>query len=342
MEVKFYRNPGFYYDLYNMLIMKLNSQTKWRDRVVNDGYEKEDMIYIESMMKRFPMPAEKLMVFFNIRGRRTKNYFLSVYMDVLGKYQENMKLSNFLDYFDDENKIRQEICDYYFDEKVDGNDLMAVSKLIYSNTWMKEDLKFHLLHFFMDVPGFLVELKKQLKDYEKILKFFYDDNEQKLLEEQKLFDFEEFAEGIKSILGNEITPKTEEKVSYTIIIKNVIFNDDTKGWSIVGYDYKKMLSNERNLQVDLEKFGYALGDPHRRRIMQYILENGEQTGGDIARQLGMALNTVNYHLEIMQKAHVLCCRLQGKTSFYWLNVRTCERIIEVFNSWIKQLGGEIR
>lgn len=341
MEVKFYRNPGFFYDLYNILVMKLNHRAKWLDRVANDGHEKQDVEYIDACLEQFEDPNPELSIFFWIKTRKTKNYFLDIYIDILSKKQENMDLSDFFAYLDDTEKVKEEICAFYLGDKVDPKSLREVSDTLYQKKDIREEMRFNLLHFFADPTYFTEMLKVYFTSCVERLEELYAEAENKLEQCQKSFQYSELKKGLESIIGKTLNDQFDLiKTSNTVVSKNIVLNNDE--WYILGYDYSSTLNKEFDVQVDIEKFGNAMGDQNRIQMIECILREGELSSGDLAKRLGIALNTATYHLDIMENAHLLCCRTHGKSTYYWLNIRACEKAIAALNVWMRKGGGKRR
>jgi DNA-binding transcriptional ArsR family regulator len=339
VEVKFYRNPGLFYDLYHILMMKLNRRAKWLERVANAGYEQKDTEYIDACLKEFAEPNPELAIFFFIKNRRTDCYFLDIYREVLAEQQEDMKLADFTSYLDDTERIRREVCAFYLGKTVDYQNILEVSQTIYQSETIKEAMKFQLLHFFADPTFFTEMLKECLSAYIEKLEAIYSKKEDDLKKSEQAFQMTTLMEGFKSMTGRSAVKEDGEalKISILAVSKNIVFKAAETNWFILGYDHQITLRNELDTKIDIEKFGNAMGDQNRIRIIEYLLKEGELSGGDLAKRLGIALNTASYHLDIMQDAHMLCSRNLGKATYYWLNIRTCEKAILFLNEWIRRV-----
>lgn len=338
MEVKFYRNPGLFYDLYHILLMKLNTRAKWLERVANAGHEQKDAEYIDACLKEFEDPNPELAIFFFIKNRRTECYFLNIFTDILAKQQEEMQLADFIAYLDDTDRIRKEICAFYLGKNVDYQNILEVSQTIYHSETLKETMKFQLLHFFADPRFFIEMLQECLRIYMEKLETIYAEREAELKRSEQEFRLSALIKGYESMIGRSAVREDCEmlKISMVAVSKNIVFKDLELDWFILGYDHAITLKNELNTKIDIEKFGNAMGDQNRIRIIEYLLKEGELSGGDLAKRLGIALNTASYHLDIMQDAYMLCSRNLGKATYYWLNIRTCEKAILYLNEWIRK------
>ena len=74
MEVKYVRNPGFYYDLYRTMIMKMNHRAKWLDKIVNTGQESEDIQYVDTVYRFNNTPYE----FPKIQNAKNEHWFKQI------------------------------------------------------------------------------------------------------------------------------------------------------------------------------------------------------------------------------------------------------------------------
>lgn len=339
MEITFHRNPGLYYDLYNLLIMKLNIKAKWVRHVANAGHETKDIQYIESYMKQFPDPEPELAVFFYLKSRKASSYFLEVYKEELQKNPETICLGHFLQHFSDIEKVKQEICSFYFGNQVNAQNISEMSRVIEADTSIcNEKIKFYLLSFFARPQHFVDSLKSIFQEYDIRLQSLYDEHQKVIDNLKREIDVKQIKQGTESKTGKALAEHDILNVSFVVINKNVVYIQ--KNNYIVGIDSSISIQNELNLQVNPASFGNAFGDATRVRIIQHLLREGELSSGEMAKRLGVALNTVTYHLELMTRAHLLCSRMQGKTTYYWLDIRACEKAADMLDKWIETGGNQ--
>lgn len=340
MEVKYARNPGFYYDLYRTMIMKINTKAKWLDQTVNTGQESEDIQYIEKQLKVFPELPIELSVFFYLRGRMDNSFFSVLYMKLLRKKKEYLDLEAIFLYLDDTEQVKNDISRFYFGDKIDSEDLTQITGCLEQDDQINnQKVKLQILNFFIRPMYYISILREHLKIYVEILESMYLEKEEEFTQESTLVDFQKVNQFLEKLIGGDISVKDATNVSFTILNKNLIFKPLNMDIYILGWDYRESLSSELDIPVDITKFGDAIGDDNRMRIMRHILENGEDTAINIGKQLGMSLSTIIYHVDRMEDAHLLSNYKKGRTTYYWLNVQHCVKIIDHIKSWI-EMGGD--
>ena len=340
MEVKYARNPGFYYDLYKACIMKINNRAKWLDKIVNTGQESEDIQYVESQLKLFPDLPIELTVFFYLRGRLDNSFFSVLYMRLLEQKQDRLDLETIFSYLDDTEQVKSDISRFYFGDKIDAENLAQITNCLEKEERINNPkVKLQILSFFIRPMYYISILREHLKIYVEILETMYLEKEEEFTQESTLVDFPKVNQFLEKLIGRDISVKDATNVSFTILNKNLIFKPLNMDIYILGWDYRESLSSEFDIPVDITKFGDAIGDDNRMRIMRHILENGEDTAINIGKQLGMSLSTIIYHVDRMEDAHLLSNYKKGRTTYYWLNVQHCVKIIDHIKSWI-EMGGD--
>lgn len=68
----------------------------------------------------------------------------------------------------------------------------------------------------------------------------------------------------------------------------------------------------------------ALADPSRRRIIELLREAGELRVTEIADAFSMSLNGVSKHLKVLERAHVVSRRVDGREHWFEVNWRELE------------------
>lgn len=340
MEVKYVRNPGFYYDLYRTMIMKMNHRAKWLDKIVNTGQESEDIQYVETQLKQFPELPIELSVFFCLRGRLDNSFFSVLYMRLLDQKQERLDLETFFSYLDDTEQVKSDVCRFYFGDKIDAENLAQITSCLDEDDRINNPkVKVQILSFFIRPMYYIGILREHLKIYISILDELYVKNEKMIIEKAENVNLALVNQTIEKIEGAPPIVYEDSYISFCVVNKNVVFKHDKLNWYILGWDYITTVTSEFDIPVDITKFGDAIGDDNRMRIMRHILENGEDTAINIGKQLGMSLSTIIYHVDRMEDAHLLSNYKKGRTTYYWLNVQHCAKIIDHIKSWI-EMGGD--
>lgn len=350
MDINFKKTPGLLYDAIVMMILKLNPKEKWRGTVVNLSHENRDLTHYSYWMNQFEDPDQRLLLFVQRPDMRTLTFLSMFFKDLLEKYNFQVDLDVFLHELEDVDTIFEKIFFFYLREKVPASIRPAeIAEKIYYRNDLSDDIKFLLLNFSLNKKPYMSCLKDCLINYHNEFCKNYSLRANDLLLLHENFSMPNFQKMLSLYMNpetldvNKIFDSLETvQLSFCLFLKNTIWvsiSDDTHGWCILGQNYLETLLIDSQFKISPESIGNAIGDKHRERIVGIILEHGEQSSGEIAKKLGLALNTVTYHLDIMKKANLLCSRNQGKSTFYWINSKTCEEASRMFKIWSR--GGII-
>ncbi len=75
----------------------------------------------------------------------------------------------------------------------------------------------------------------------------------------------------------------------------------------------------------------ALGHPERLRIIEY-LQTGEQTVGNIQREIGLSQPITSQHLRYMQRRNILTYRREGTKYYYFLASDFIRKLLDCMRS----------
>lgn len=341
MEIVFRRTPGLIYDVYQALTMKLNDRNNWIRRL-GDGENKEKIIIdMDYCLNQLQDPNPELAVFFKQKDEKSTNFFYEIFLTIMQESDETVTQDSFTEYLKQEDRIKNELCQYYLGCEVDYTDMHCLTQAIINTPEMDEQSKFLLLSFFINDGRYLEELREIFATYCEAMEHFYEARANALLIKQEHFCAEEACAGLKQELP--IRKRGRKKEIQKCVVSFVLFNENAywslskneeEVWFIIGDQYVEPVERATIQKVDMEKFGNALGDKNRIKIINIILTEGEKSSAEIAARLNIALNTVGYHLEIMKKANLLCSRNQGKTAYYWLNIPVCHMAAWELHQWV--------
>lgn len=71
----------------------------------------------------------------------------------------------------------------------------------------------------------------------------------------------------------------------------------------------------------------ALSDNTRRKILQYLLEEGEKSAGDIVAKFNVSGATISHHLSTLKEADLVTTQRHGKSILYSANATIIEEMI---------------
>jgi DNA-binding transcriptional ArsR family regulator len=79
----------------------------------------------------------------------------------------------------------------------------------------------------------------------------------------------------------------------------------------------------------------ALGDPHRRAIVE-LLREGDRSVGDLAQQLPISRPAVSRHLRLLKEARLVTHRAEGTRRLYRLH----DEGIDAVRAYVEQVWGD--
>ena len=96
-------------------------------------------------------------------------------------------------------------------------------------------------------------------------------------------------------------------------------------------------------EESLNRVFHCLADPSRRRILALLRESSELTVGDIAGAFEMSLNGVSKHLKVLESAHLVQRRVEGRVHYLRVNWAALQPGYEFLhfyqNFWNARLDG---
>lgn len=346
MDVYFQSVPGIVYDLMQILTGKLNEDDKWMSQVADTKGEEKEIPYIKFWQDQFEKPVSQLAVFFYLKGKdANSNYFYQIFMDRLKKCGIDVDKEDFMDYLSDHERIKKEICEFYFKKEVDYDDLICISREVNGCHKLDENMKFLLLSFFIDSDLYIQKLRETFSKYFDQINGIYEAKATELRKRQ-----EECRENLDiasickkaSISSKKKGSKQEIRrsiVSLAVINKTALWSliNRGTGWLILGEDYYESLPEQQKTKLDVQLFCDAIADQNRIKAIELMLAEGEQSSGDLARKLNVAANTISYHMDVMRKGQLIKSRGAGRLrqTVYWLNPEIFSQMVDLMRKWIQ-------
>jgi len=85
--------------------------------------------------------------------------------------------------------------------------------------------------------------------------------------------------------------------------------------------------------MDSDKVFKALGDPTRRRLLDFLCERNGQTLGQLCEGVDMARQSVTQHLEILETANLVSTVKRGREKLHFINPVPLH---EVYERWVRK------
>jgi DNA-binding transcriptional ArsR family regulator len=82
-----------------------------------------------------------------------------------------------------------------------------------------------------------------------------------------------------------------------------------------------------------DKVFKALGDPTRRKLLDFLREKNGQTLGQLCENLGMARQSATQHLGILEAANLVSTVRRGREKLHFINPMPLH---EVYERWVRK------
>ena len=343
MDLLYKQDLGIIYDTITLMIMKLNSRSLWINRISYNDVKLEDEVYVDYWMNQFTDIPQELMIFFYLQDKRETCFFSHVFKKIIQRKKEEVSFEDFVEYIAEGNKIKEDLSEFYLNKKIIDSNVFELELT------MKAELnglvRFYLLGFMVNPDRYLKLLLDTITIYYNKAVEMYKDRADSILKYQEKITGTKLYEIICKYHRNMAKINIDvqdQKMIYTItlLVKNcIVFEiEQPIKWCILGVEYEQQIEEDEKLLIDVAALGNAFGDKHRFNIIQLMLKYGEMSVSDFANRLGLAVNSVSYHLDIMRKANLVCCRTKGKSTIYWLNSKVCAIISDILEKWSR--GGD--
>ena len=345
IDLLYKQDLGIIYDTINIFAMKLNPKSTWINRGTQESTKTEDETYLDYWLNQFESLPQELMIFFYLKDQRVFGFFIHAFAEILQKTSVKASINDFLKYISDEEIIKADISRFYFGKIL--SDSNAFEEELSQRDDLDSLLRYYLLGFAVNPGKYLKLLYNKFTEFYNRVEEIYREKATVLLKQQEKLTGEIVCNVISkylhsTVIETSINSKQQIIYSFTIVAKNCIMFEVEKPmkWCVLGIEYDRQVKADDELVVDIAALGNAFGDKHRFDIINLLLQYGEMCPSEFANRLGLAANSISYHLDIMRKANLVCCRAKGKSIAYWLNTKVCAIISNVLENWSRG-GGSI-
>ena len=139
---------------------------------------------------------------------------------------------------------------------------------------------------------------------------------------------------IKKIFVAFAGPFTNGLIIIMLILFNKIYFDDYDIF-FLGTRYNDVIDDVNSKKdISLEKFGNAVSEPSRIKILQFILEQGEITCKDLERAFSFSGSTAYHHITTLVRIGLVNSRSEGKAVFYSINREYFKKVTELLNKFV--------
>lgn len=338
-DLKLIKNPGYVYDLMFLFFCKYNSD------LLPEIFEatEEDMEYFVEVTKGFEPISEDLYIFF--RCPPTKRCFFATYYfhNYSSLFMTDYDLAFIQKEINDHDAFIKNVIKHYFDDLDDKQVEECMKSRKYLFDFIKrsdydDKLKSKLYEFFVDPDLYIHTLQYELMAKDVQLSSYYERNYSKILDVYNELNYDLLQERF-SILEHV---KEHNIESYNIALSFCILNKKLLQFRyypaplyIIGVDYRSALDVVKKKRIDFvpERFGSALSDANRVKMLDVILQKGWCTCKELEVALGIPASTAYHHVSTLERCGVVEARISKKSMLYGINRRYFTTVIDYFKKF---------
>ncbi|MDD4165381.1 MAG: winged helix-turn-helix domain-containing protein [Eubacteriales bacterium] len=348
VNIKYLRQPGFIFDLIRIFALHFN-KIRWNELFVIKNKEQEDCLFYENVLREFPVKTDDIGIFFIYLDNKSC-FFLDRFICNNKRILDvDYSIDNFLAEIPDAPVLSQELVDYYLPDSKIKVDLKnhefytGLLELIQQQDF-SDKMKNMILSFFINPEKAISNLKNEFIEKRILLMQYYQRDYKVNDDFQKDFDLSAWNNRLKKcgLLKKDITGDTDYYISICHIAKNVIkiHIKDNVCLQILGFDYSLKLKESELMasSIHFDVFGKIISDSNRLSIIKMLKNSCELSTSEIAKRLGISLNAVYYHLDMMMQVHMLKSRNEGRTVYYKINEEYFLRAAEAIYSFCTNRG----
>ena len=316
MKTSYNKELGLLFDACQIITCKTAPMPTWITDYVHTGTELEDLQFIEDILSAMSSVSPKLILLGYIDKKKGSliNRLLTAFVN---EYTGSWSSKQFIHYVTNEDRIKREIAQFYFNTDSTDSALDAVAESSYS-----ADIKACLYEFFLYPQKYITLMNNEIQSIITETEKYYFQHAHILLDCVNSFD----SDILLSLIPKKLK-SMDRTYSFSIISRYAVFYgvEKTHNWVIVGSEYKKLTDVTNQAPIDLAAFSNAFGDKIRVKIVDLIRENGEMTLADLSKNLGVVNTIAIYHLDILKKENLMLQRHNGRKVLYSLNIAQITR-----------------
>ena len=335
MEIKYYHNPGFVYDL--LFVFSSHYNYERHSAAYARFMDKEDAYnYIKGIDERFAPYPDELRLFFSLKDNG-RGFMSSCYFTNLnGEQLRELDVKKLLAQLEDHESVVRKLIDFYFPGfsfSGDYTQLLPVLSPIIDQSKYDLTVKCDLYSFFVNPDKRIQALIYAIIDKERMLSEYYKEEYSKIIELQgNIVSADVFLDALaKHMRIDRIISYKAIPFTITLLHRYCIWihGEETVDFVLVGYLYDYVLKSGKsaNFEPDIKTFGEILSEPNRLEMLRIIKERVEVSQKDLERNLDLTGPTTYYHLSLMQKAKMLSVKNVGRYVYYSLNKEYFDKII---------------
>ena len=339
-DLKLIKNPGYVYDLMFLFYFKYNKDIFSEIFELNEG----EMELFSDQMRLFEPITDDLYIFFRCTQSRrcffTANYFDSYSKEFATKYD----LTFLLKEISDHGSFIKNVIKHYFDTLNDDqvNECMTSNKSLFEiikRSDYDDKFKSKLYEFFIDPESYIRMLQYELMAKDVQLSSYYERNYSRMLDVYNGLNCELLEDGF-AFLGHNMGDRMNRDnvcISFCLLNKNLVrfaYQPDATIY-LMGIDFQESIDKLRKRRGDLmpERFGAALADAGRVKMLELIRQKGECTCKELEEALGMPPSTAYHHISALEKYGAVKARIRKKIMIYSIDKEHFSDMIEYLRTF---------
>lgn len=326
-QARYAKEPGFVYDLIFIFVLYFNKEA-WTKKFVNTDKGQEDIDFYNEILNKFPPFPEELKPFFYLRDDNGCMMNMKYFQSNLLMYFNGHGMDFLYNEINNASNMRHNLVNFYIDPNISiegsGNySVYELSKLLLKQD-LPDDVKQMVMLSLMDIKVSCNKIIEIFMMVERVLEEYYREHYDMVVNLCNTVDKDMIENSFKIAENSEYKFEDMElEVSACLININLFRFSfmNSKTAVIIGVNGEEAmtsLSNRHN-EVDVSLFGKILSDVSRIKVLQMLASEGELFTGEIAQELGTALPSAYYHLEMMMSAKMLHSRNKGRAVYYSIN-----------------------
>ena len=302
MKIQFTQEPGYVHDLFYIFMTAYGTA---------ETAGEEDMRRIGETFGTCP---PELSAFFYPR-EDGETFVASLYEEVqeAGGPRGGGSL---LESLQDEGKVLSRFLQFFFPSIEEPEfSASALSRYIGESAY-SDTLKYHLLSLCIDPEGRIRLLAEELREKERLLKKYTEENYPVLLNLQAGLEPDAL---FRLLCPEERLDNKVLEYSLSLLDRELVkLTKRDRYLLLLGCEYEnnRLLRAIRSPELNLVQFGKVMSEENRMKILDMLLERGELCTADIVKEWDTSATLVYYHLEMMSSTGLLKSRNAGRTIYY--------------------------
>ena len=341
-DLKLIKNPGYVYDLMFVFYFKYNKD------ILPELFDldEDEMEFFSEQMKLFEPISDDLYIFFRIISSKrcffTANYFDSHASTFTTEYDLALVQRE----INDRDAFVKNVIKHYFDCLNDDqvNECMTSNKRMFDvikKSDYDEKVKAKFYEFFIDPESYIRQLQYEIIAMDVQLSSYYERNYSKILDVYNELN-SDLIEKECEFFGHNMADKMNRSnvcISFCLLNKRLVrfsYQQDATIY-LMGVDFRASLERLRNKYIDVspERFGAALADPSRVKMLEVMRQRGECTCKELEEALGIPASTTYHHITALEKSRAVEARIRKKTMIYKINRKYFSDMIEYLKKFLE-------